>query len=112
MFIYNNGLNNNFNETQATGIPMCRDELKLAARIIPKAKHRDNFGSNSPLLAAGAFIFLPDWIPVTVWLLRVLYSFLWFSLSDTECRHHGQPHKDQWLRPAEIHNPQSAVMSH
>jgi len=29
-----------FNETQATGIPMKRDELELAGRIIPKAKRR------------------------------------------------------------------------
>jgi hypothetical protein len=42
-----------FNETQATGIPMHRDELELAGRIIPKAKRRDNFGSNSPPLGAG-----------------------------------------------------------
>ena len=31
---------------------MNRDELELAGRIIPKAKRRDNFGSNSPLLGA------------------------------------------------------------
>jgi hypothetical protein len=35
---------------------MKRDELELAGRIIPKAKRRDNVGSNSPLLAAGQFI--------------------------------------------------------
>jgi hypothetical protein len=29
-------------------IPMNRDELERAGRIIPKAKRRDNFGSNSP----------------------------------------------------------------
>lgn len=35
-----------FNETQATGIPMKWDELELAGRIIPKAKRRDNFELN------------------------------------------------------------------
>ena len=29
---------------------MNRDELEFAGRIIPKAKRRDNFGSNSPPL--------------------------------------------------------------
>jgi len=42
----------NFNETQATEIPMKRDELELAGRIIPKAKRRDNVGSNSSPLGA------------------------------------------------------------
>ena len=31
---------------------MNRDELELAGRIIPKAKRRDNVGSNSPPLGA------------------------------------------------------------
>jgi len=31
---------------------MQRDELELAGRIIPKAKRRDNFGSNYPPLGA------------------------------------------------------------
>jgi hypothetical protein len=33
-------------------IPIHRDKLELAGRIIPKAKRRDNFGSNSPPLGA------------------------------------------------------------
>jgi len=45
-------VNQPFNETQATGIPMKRDELELAGRIIPKAKRRDTVGSNSPPLGA------------------------------------------------------------
>jgi hypothetical protein len=32
-----------FNETQATGIPINRNELELAGLIIPKAKRRDNY---------------------------------------------------------------------
>ncbi len=65
-----------FNKTQATGIPIKRDELELAGRsetpimksqririgksnypaagkgIIPKARRRDNVGSNFPPFAA------------------------------------------------------------
>jgi hypothetical protein len=33
-------------------IPMNLDDLELAGRIIPKAKRRDNLGSNSPPLGA------------------------------------------------------------
>ena len=45
---------------------MKRDELELAGRIIPKAKHRDNVGSNSPPL--GAYFLLDT--PLLVMRLR------------------------------------------
>jgi Tfp pilus assembly protein PilN len=53
------------NETQATGIPMNRDELELAGRTIPKAKRRYN----------SLFVLLEKFS-------RTLWKYLSFSLAD------------------------------